>query len=97
MQYRTQRGLVWMTVHILGCLLGLLILGYAIYLWSGSGFTLGPNQRLHPGVPDPSGGERYLFLLGITLSAYLTFALYSALGPANSSDSDTDRDTTSSI
>jgi hypothetical protein len=49
MQLRIYSRPVWVALHFFGCVLGLLVLGYAIFTWAGYGFTLGPDQRLHPG------------------------------------------------
>jgi hypothetical protein len=89
MQLRIRSNLVWTVLHVLGCVIGLLVLGYTVFVWAGYGFTLGPNHRVHPGAPDPSIGARYLFLGGLTLSAYCAFALYLTSGSSQRSDSDT--------
>src|SRR5260370_5916780 len=75
-------------VHVFGCVIGVLVLGYAIFVWAGYGFTLGPDHRLHPGASDPSIGARYFFLGGFTLSAYCAFALYITTGSSHKTDSD---------
>ena len=90
MQLRIHSRLVWVALHVFGCVLGLLVLGYAIFNWAGYGFTLGPDQRLHPGAPDPSVGARYLFLADLTLSAYCTFGIYLTSGSSRGSDDDAD-------
>jgi hypothetical protein len=88
MQLRIYSRLVWVALHVFGCVLGLLVLGYAIFTWAGYGLSLGPDQRLHPGAPDPSVGARYLFLAGLTLSAYCAFGLYLTSGSSRTSDGD---------
>jgi hypothetical protein len=90
MQLRIHSRFVWIALHVFGGILGLLILGYAIFTWAGYGFTLGPDQRLHPDAPDPSAGARYLFLAGLTLSAYCAFGLYLTSGSSLRSDRDAD-------
>ena len=90
MQLRIYSRLVWVGLHVFGCVLGLLVLGYAIFTRAGYGFTPAPAQRLHPGAPDPSVGARYLFLAGLTLSAYFAFGLYLTSDSSRRSDGDAD-------
>jgi len=97
MQWIIRNRAIWIALHVFGCVIGALILGYAIFEWAGYGFTLGPDHHLHPGAPDPSIGARYFFLGGLTLCAYCAFALYLASGSPDISNSNTDDDATSSI
>jgi hypothetical protein len=66
-----------LVVDIIFCLCGIGILIFAVYLWSGFGFDLGPNHHLHPGAPDASGHARWLFLVGLAISGYFGFSLAS--------------------
>jgi hypothetical protein len=75
-------------VDIVCCLCGIATLIYALYVWSGYGFTLGPNHRLHPGAPDPSGYARWLVLVGLSISGYFGFSLASTLTHTDTDDED---------
>ena len=97
MELRIRGNFLWMALHIFGCVIGLLVLGYAVFVWADYGFTFGPDHRLHPGAPDPSIGARYFFLGGLILSAYCAFAVYLATGSSQKSDTDTDDDSGRSI
>ena len=85
---------VRLCVDIVCCLCGIGIFIFAIYLWSGYGFTLGPNHRLHPGAPDPSAHARWLVLVGLGISGYFGFSLASTLVYSDSKD---EEDGTSNI
>jgi hypothetical protein len=89
MQFRSDRSLVWIVLHISGFVFGLMVLAYSIYLWSGYHFSLGPNVRVYPGAPDPSSGARWLFVSGLIISGYFGFALYASTLPPPDSDDDT--------
>jgi hypothetical protein len=97
MELRIRGNFRWVVLHVFGCVIALLILGYAVFVWAGYGFTLGPDQRLHPGAPDPSAGARYFFLGGLTVSAYCAFALYLTTGSSQKSDSDATDDSPPSM
>jgi len=88
MALRIRSNVPWVALHVFGCVIGVLVLGYAIFVWAGYGFTLGPDHRLHPGAPDLSIGARYVFLGGFALSAYCAFALYITTGSSQKSDGD---------
>jgi hypothetical protein len=68
---------VRLLVDIICCLCGVCILIYAVSVWSTYGFSLGPDHRLHPGAPDPSGHAPWLLLVGLAISAYFGFSLAS--------------------
>jgi|ERR1043166_8923077 hypothetical protein len=97
MQLRIRSSFVWAVLHIFGFVIGLLVLGYAIFSWAGYGFTFGPDQHLHPGAPDPSAGDRYLVLAGFTLTAYCAFAVYIFDWPSRDSNTQSDDAETPSI
>src|SRR5437868_8926615 len=85
MQFRSDRSLVWVILHVSGFVFGVVLLVYSMYMWTGYHFSLGPNVRVYPGAPDPSSGARWLFVSGLILSGYFGFALYaSTLPPPNS-------------
>jgi len=94
MPIRVRNVFIWTVVHAVGCAIGLLGLAYGVVTWAGYGFALGPG-RLHPGAPDPSGGARYFFLAGLTISAYCAFALYIGSGPSRRAESEASDDGTS--
>jgi len=76
---------VRLVVDIICCLCGLGILAYAIYLWSGYGFSLGPRY-LHPGAPDPSAHARWLVFVGLAVAGYFGFSLFSTFTQTDSRD-----------
>src|SRR5262249_34253173 len=45
MQLRNDRSLAWLVLHISGFVFGLVLLAYAIYLWSGYHFSLGAKRK----------------------------------------------------
>jgi hypothetical protein len=61
-------------IFMIAGVFGGLVVAYALYRWSGFGFTLGPGK--YSMLPDPSAGYRYLFLVGLTIVAYSLFELY---------------------
>ena len=73
-------------VDVVFCLCGIGILIFAIYLWSGFGFSLGPDHHLHPGAPDPSAHARWLVLVGLGISGYFGFSLASTFVYTDSKD-----------
>jgi hypothetical protein len=89
MQFRSDRSLVWVILHITGFVLGVVLLAYSIYAWSGYHFSFGPNVRVYPSAPDPSSGARWLFVSGLILLGYFGFALYASTLPPPDSDPDT--------
>jgi hypothetical protein len=96
MPLRVHSAFVWTALHVVGCLIGVLVLVYGIVTWAGYGFTLGPG-RFHPGAPDPSGGARYFVLAGLALTAYCAFAVYLGTSSSRRPDNDTTDDKTSGI
>ena len=72
-----QVSAVRLVVDILGCLCGFGILAFAIYLWFGFGFDLGPNHHLYPDAPDASGHARWFVFVGLAISGYFGFSLAS--------------------
>ena len=79
-------------VDIVFFLCGVGILAFAIYLWSGYGFALGPDHHRYPGAPDPSGHARWLVLVGLAISAYFGFSLASTFVYTDSSDASDESD-----
>jgi hypothetical protein len=81
-----QVSAVRLLVDIICCLCRIGIFGYAIYLWSGYGFSFGPDHHLHPGAPNPSGHARWLVFVGLGISGYFGFSLASTLTYTDSDD-----------
>ena len=83
-----QISVVRLLVDVVFCLCGIAILAFAIYLWSGFGFSPGPNHHLHPGAPDPSFHARWLVFVGLGISGYFGFSLASTFVQTDSKDED---------
>jgi hypothetical protein len=77
-------------VDVVFCASGIAIIVFAIYLWSDYGFTLGPNHRLHPTAPDPTGHARWLLLVGVGIAGYFGFSLASTFVQTDSKEDDDD-------
>ena len=89
-----QVSAIRLVIDIVFCLCGIGILVFAIYQWSGFGFSLGPNHHLHPGAPDPGAYARWLVLGGLGISGYFGFSLASTFVYTDSKDT---RDSTQNI
>ena len=88
----TARSVLRIIVSSIGCLMGLSIIAYGVYLWRGYGFDFGPPHRFSPGAPDPSAGARYFVILGSVVAVYFGFLLNSAIVFARGSRDDGDEE-----
>lgn len=66
-----------LVVDLICCAGGFGVIAFAIYIWSGCGFSFGPDHHVYPGAPDPSFFARWLLLLGLGITAYFGFSLWS--------------------
>jgi hypothetical protein len=77
MQQPAKQPRLFLVLHVLGLVAGIVVVVYAVLLWSDYGFTPGPFRR---DAPDPSAPARWFFLVGLAVVGYCVFTLWTFIG-----------------